>query len=86
MEPRVLKFANPRLLNQLYCGKETNLAKVEEAFEVKLVTREDWLQIEARKKTRAGRPVVRNARRRPQSGAEPHAGGLRQHARLHQAR
>jgi phosphate starvation-inducible PhoH-like protein len=49
MEPRVLKFANPRLLNQLYCGKETNLAKVEEAFEVKLVTREDWLQIEGPK-------------------------------------
>ncbi len=46
MEPRVIKFANPRTLNQLYCGKEANLAKIEEAFEVKLVTREDWLQIE----------------------------------------
>lgn len=46
MEPRVIKFANPRLLNQLYCGKEANLTKIEEAFEVKLVTREDWLQIE----------------------------------------
>ncbi len=46
MEPRVIKFANPRLLSQLYCGKESNLAKVEQAFEVKIVTREDWLQIE----------------------------------------
>jgi len=46
MEPRVIKFANPRLLSQLYCGKEANLTKVEEAFEVKIVTREDWLQVE----------------------------------------
>jgi len=46
MEPRTIKFANPRLLSQLYCGKEANLTKVEEAFEVKIVTREDWLQVE----------------------------------------
>jgi len=46
MEPRVIKFPSPRLLSQLYCGKEENLAKVEQAFEVKIVTREDWLQIE----------------------------------------
>ncbi|HVU38681.1 MAG TPA: PhoH family protein [Opitutales bacterium] len=46
MEPRIIKFANPRLLNQLYCGKETNLAKAEQAFDVKIVTREDWLQVE----------------------------------------
>ncbi len=46
MEPRVIKFPSPRQLSQLYCGKEANLAKVEEAFEVKIVTREDWLQVE----------------------------------------
>jgi phosphate starvation-inducible PhoH-like protein len=46
MEPRVLKFPSPRLLSQLYCSREANLAKVEQAFNVKLVTREDWLQIE----------------------------------------
>ncbi len=46
MEPRIVKFASPRLLNQLYVGKEANLTKIEEAFEVKIVTREDWLQIE----------------------------------------
>jgi len=46
MEPRVFKFPSPRHLNQLYCGREANLAKVEQTFNVKLVTREDWLQIE----------------------------------------
>jgi len=46
MEPRVIKFPSPRILSQLYCGKEDNLAKVEHAFEVKIITREDWLQIE----------------------------------------
>jgi phosphate starvation-inducible PhoH-like protein len=46
MEPRVLKFPNPRVLSQLYVGKEANLAKVEQAFNVKIVSREDWLSIE----------------------------------------
>jgi len=46
MEPRIIKFTNPRHLSQLYCGKESNLAQVEQAFEVKIVTREDWLQVE----------------------------------------
>jgi len=46
MEPRIIKFANPRHLSQLYCGKEANIAQVEQAFEVKIVTREDWLQVE----------------------------------------
>jgi len=46
MEPRILKFGNPRLLSQLYCGKMENLAKVEEAFEVKITAREDWLQVD----------------------------------------
>jgi phosphate starvation-inducible protein PhoH and related proteins len=46
MEPRILKFPNPRVLSQLYCGREANLAKVEQALHVKLVSREDWLSIE----------------------------------------
>ena len=46
MEPRILKFGNPRLLSRLYCGRMENLAKVEEAFEVKITAREDWLQVD----------------------------------------
>ena len=46
MEPRIIKFTSPRHLSQLYCGKEANIAQVEQAFEVKIVTREDWLQVE----------------------------------------
>jgi phosphate starvation-inducible PhoH-like protein len=46
MEPRIIKFPTPRHLSQLYCGKEENLAKVEHAFDVKIVTREDWLSVE----------------------------------------
>jgi phosphate starvation-inducible PhoH-like protein len=46
MEPRIIKFPSPRVLHQLYCGKEPNLVKVEQAFGVKIVTREDWLQID----------------------------------------
>jgi len=46
MEPRILKFPNPRLLSQLYCGREANLAKAEEAFNVKIASRDDWLQID----------------------------------------
>ncbi len=41
-----LYFQSPRLLSQLYCGREENLSKVENAFSVKLVTRDDWLQVE----------------------------------------
>jgi phosphate starvation-inducible protein PhoH and related proteins len=46
VEPRIIKFASPRLLTQLYCNSEANLAKAEQAFDVKIVTREDWLQVE----------------------------------------
>ncbi|HTB62397.1 MAG TPA: PhoH family protein [Opitutales bacterium] len=46
MEPRIIKFPTPRHLSQLYCGKEENLAKIEHAFDVKIVSREDWLSVE----------------------------------------
>ena len=45
MPEKTLHFQNPRLLSQLYCAHEDNLAKVERSLEVKLVTRDDWLQI-----------------------------------------
>jgi len=46
MESKTLHFGNPRLLNQLYAGNNDNLAKAEKALGVKIVTREDWLQVE----------------------------------------
>ena len=46
MPEKIIQFPNPRLLYDLYCGKEDNLAEVEKALFVKLVTREDWLRVE----------------------------------------
>ena len=43
---KTVYFQNPRVLHQLYGGREENLALVEEALGVRLVTREDWLKIE----------------------------------------
>jgi len=44
---KTLHFQSPRHLSQLYAGKAENLAHAEQALGVKLVTREDWLKIEA---------------------------------------
>ena len=44
---KTLHFQSPRHLSQLYAGKAENLAHAERALGVKLVTREDWLKIEA---------------------------------------
>ena len=44
---KTLHFANPRHLNQLYAGHEENLTRAEQLLGVTLVTREDWLKIEA---------------------------------------
>jgi phosphate starvation-inducible PhoH-like protein len=44
---KTLHFPSPRHLSQLYAGREENLAHAEQALSVKLVTREDWLKIEA---------------------------------------
>ncbi len=46
MPEKTLHFQNPRLLNQLYCGNDENLALVEGALVVKIITRDDWLQVE----------------------------------------
>ena len=47
MPAKTLHFQSPRHLSQLYAGREENLAHAERALGVKLVTREDWLKIEA---------------------------------------
>ncbi|MEO0797044.1 MAG: PhoH family protein [Verrucomicrobiota bacterium] len=46
MATEKLQFPSPRHLNQLYCGKDANLNKAEKAFDVSIVTREDWLDVE----------------------------------------
>lgn len=46
MPSNTLHFESPRLLSQLYCGDEANLSKAEKAFAVRIVTRENWLQID----------------------------------------
>ncbi len=45
-ESKTLRYPNARHLGQLYCGSEDNLARVERALTVRLVTRDDWLKIE----------------------------------------
>jgi len=44
---KTLHFPSPRHLSQLYVGSTDNLAHAERALGVKLVTREDWIKIEA---------------------------------------
>ncbi|MCH6257093.1 PhoH family protein [Puniceicoccaceae bacterium K14] len=41
-----LHFANARYLAQLYANKESNLSVIEKCFDVRLVTRDEWLQID----------------------------------------
>jgi phosphate starvation-inducible PhoH-like protein len=45
---KTLHFPSPRHLASLYANREENIAHAERALGVKLVTREDWLKIEAR--------------------------------------
>ncbi|MCF7688875.1 MAG: PhoH family protein [Cephaloticoccus sp.] len=47
MISKTLHFSNPRHLNQLYAGRAENLSHAEQRLGVKLVTREEWLTIEA---------------------------------------
>ncbi|MEO7415082.1 MAG: PhoH family protein [Opitutaceae bacterium] len=44
---KTLHFPSPRHLASLYAGREENLTHAEQVLDVKLVTREDWLKIEA---------------------------------------
>ncbi|QYM80060.1 PhoH family protein [Horticoccus luteus] len=46
MSAKTLHYPSPRHLHQLYAGRDANLAYVERAFDVKLVSRETWLKIE----------------------------------------
>lgn len=46
MPSKKLQFDNPRALSELYDSKIENLKKAENALGVKIVTRDDWLQIE----------------------------------------
>lgn len=43
---QTLEFESPRLLSQLYCGKESHLAEAEKVLGVSLISRDDWLKIE----------------------------------------
>ena len=43
---KTLTYPNARHLGQLYCGSEENLTRVEQAFAVRLVTRDEWLKID----------------------------------------
>ena len=45
-ESKTLHYPNARHLQQLYCGSEDNLARVEQTLAVRLVTRDEWLQID----------------------------------------
>ena len=47
MPEKTLYFQSPRLLAELYCGDEDLLREVETRLGARLVTREDWLNIEA---------------------------------------
>ena len=47
MPSKTLHFPSPRHLSQLYAERQENLVHAEQALSVKLVTREDWLKIEA---------------------------------------
>jgi phosphate starvation-inducible protein PhoH and related proteins len=43
---KTVYYQSPRHLHQLYCGRDDNLLAVEQAFNVKLATREDWMKID----------------------------------------
>ena len=47
MPAKTLHFQSPRHLSQLYADRQENLSHAERALGVKLVSREDWLKIEA---------------------------------------
>ncbi len=47
MVSKTLHFSNPRHLSQLYAGSIENLTRAEQMLGVKLVTREEWLKIDA---------------------------------------
>ncbi len=46
MATEKLQFTSSRYLDQLYCSKTDNLDRAENAFNVKIVTREEWIQFD----------------------------------------
>lgn len=46
MASQTLRFPSPRHLNQLYAGREDNLALVERALGATLLARDDWLKVD----------------------------------------
>ncbi|MBC2606143.1 PhoH family protein [Pelagicoccus albus] len=47
MPSRKIHFQSPRQLSELYCNQEENLELLESTFPVKVVCRDNWVQIEA---------------------------------------
>lgn len=45
MPEETLHFHTPRLLSELYCGREENLLAAEKALGTTLVSRDDWMKI-----------------------------------------
>lgn len=50
MIEETLFFQTPRFLAELYCGSEENLALVESALGVQIVSRDDWLKLSGEEK------------------------------------
>lgn len=46
MAQQTLEFESARLTHQLYCGQDSHIMMAENAFGVKIVTRDNWMQIE----------------------------------------
>jgi len=46
MVSETVNYSSPRHLTQLYCSEESNLARVEKALRVKIVSRDNWIQFE----------------------------------------
>ncbi len=47
MPSRKLHFQSPRQLGELYCGREENLELLEQTFDATVLSRDNWVQIEA---------------------------------------
>ena len=50
MVSETVNYSSPRHLTQLYCSEESNLAKVEKALDVNIISRDDWIQFKGLKK------------------------------------
>ena len=47
MHTKTIHFPSPRHLSQLYADRQENIAHAERVLGVRIITREDWLKIEA---------------------------------------